>query len=131
VLPSGQKLTLDLLATINLEAVPFRAYAPSLAFLQFFKCILEVMFCEGVQHHLQFCFSHIISVKTADFQFLSSIREREKVGWMGDDSYVVFDQKFPGEKGSVTVHYCDATASSLTLLPKFRVKSLHIFTQSP
>jgi hypothetical protein len=28
LLPSGQKLTLGVLTTINLEAAPFRAYAP-------------------------------------------------------------------------------------------------------
>jgi hypothetical protein len=69
VLPSGQKLTLETLATINLEAVPIRVYAPCVAFLPFFKCILEVVFCVGVQHHLQFCFNHINRVKMADFQF--------------------------------------------------------------
>jgi hypothetical protein len=30
----------------------------------------------------------------------------------GDDSHVVFGQKFPGEKGSVRLHCRDATASS-------------------
>jgi hypothetical protein len=47
---------------------------------------------------------------------------------VGDDNHVVFDKKFPGEKGSVTVHYRDATASSSTLSSKFRVKSSHIFS---
>jgi hypothetical protein len=45
VLPSGQKLTLGLLATITLEIVPFCAYALIPVLLPFFKCILEVMFC--------------------------------------------------------------------------------------
>jgi hypothetical protein len=31
---------------------------------------------------------------------------------VGDDSHVVFGQKFPGEKGSEMVHCHDATASS-------------------
>jgi hypothetical protein len=46
-----QKLTLGLLAaaaTITLEVVSFRAYSPFPALLPFFKCILEVVFCEGV-----------------------------------------------------------------------------------
>jgi hypothetical protein len=37
VLPSGQKLTLGILATMNLEVVPFCAYALFPALLPFFK----------------------------------------------------------------------------------------------
>jgi hypothetical protein len=48
MLPSGQKLTLDLLDTVALEVVPFRASAPFPAVLPFFKCNLKVMICEGV-----------------------------------------------------------------------------------
>jgi hypothetical protein len=43
-MPSGQKLILGLLATITLEVVPFRVYAPLAALLSFLKCILEVVF---------------------------------------------------------------------------------------
>jgi hypothetical protein len=53
------KLNLGLLATITLEAVPFRTYAPFPALLPFFKCFLQVMFCEGVQHRLWFCLYHL------------------------------------------------------------------------
>jgi hypothetical protein len=41
VLPSGQNLTLELLATITLKVVHFRPYALFPALLPFFKCILE------------------------------------------------------------------------------------------
>jgi hypothetical protein len=34
----------------HLKVVTFRAYAPFPALLPFFKCILEVIFCKGVQH---------------------------------------------------------------------------------
>jgi hypothetical protein len=37
---------LGLLPTIILEIVPFRAYASFPAFIQFFKCIPEVVYCE-------------------------------------------------------------------------------------
>jgi hypothetical protein len=57
VVLSGQKLTLGLLASITLKVVLFCMYAPAL--LPFFKCILGVMFCEGVQHSLQFCLDHL------------------------------------------------------------------------
>jgi hypothetical protein len=60
VLPSGQKLTLDLLATISLEVVSFHAYAP-LPALVIFNCILEVVFCEGVQHRLRSVYQFIFS----------------------------------------------------------------------
>jgi hypothetical protein len=53
VLPSGQKVTLDLLVTIVLEVDPFRACVLFPALLTFFKCILEVVFCENLQHRLR------------------------------------------------------------------------------
>jgi threonine/homoserine efflux transporter RhtA len=37
---------LGLLATITLEVITFRAYAPFTALLPFFKCIVKVVFCE-------------------------------------------------------------------------------------
>jgi hypothetical protein len=43
VLSSGQKLTLGLLATITLEVVTSREYAPFPVLLPFFKYILEVV----------------------------------------------------------------------------------------
>jgi hypothetical protein len=56
---------LDLLATITLEVVPFRAYAPFPALLPFLKCILEDVFCEGVLHRLRFCLDHLSCAKMA------------------------------------------------------------------
>jgi hypothetical protein len=52
VLPSGQKLTLGLLAIITLEVVPFCTYAPLPVLLPFLKLMLDGVFHEGVQHHL-------------------------------------------------------------------------------
>jgi hypothetical protein len=43
-----KKLILDLLATITLKAIPFHPYTPFSELLPFFKCILEVVFCEDV-----------------------------------------------------------------------------------
>jgi hypothetical protein len=43
VVPSGQKLTLGLLATITFEVVTFLEYAPFPALLSFFKSFLEVV----------------------------------------------------------------------------------------
>jgi hypothetical protein len=58
VLPSGQKLTLGLLATIALKVVSFCEYA---ALLPFFKCTLEVMLYVGDQQRLQFCLDKKLS----------------------------------------------------------------------
>jgi hypothetical protein len=81
VLPSGRKLTLGLLATITLEVVPFRAYAPFPALLSFFKCNLEVVFCEGVQYRLRFYLDRHNCVKMAAFQFyLQSGKQKKVVG---------------------------------------------------
>jgi hypothetical protein len=49
------------------------------------------------------------------WQLLSfnSNQGNRKVGWVGDDSHVVFGQKLSAEKGkSETVHCRDTTASS-------------------
>jgi hypothetical protein len=43
---------LGVLATITLQVVPFQVYAPIPGLQQFLECILEVVFCEGVQLHL-------------------------------------------------------------------------------
>jgi hypothetical protein len=83
VVPSGQKLALGLLASITLKVVPFQAYAPFPALAAFLKCILEVLFCEGVQHCLQFSLDHPSCVKMAAFQlYLQSGKQREE-GWFG------------------------------------------------
>jgi hypothetical protein len=67
VLPSGQNLTLSLLATIIADVVPFHTYAPYPDLLPFFKGILEDVVCEGVQHCLQLCLSHLNCVIMTTF----------------------------------------------------------------
>jgi hypothetical protein len=64
---------MGLLATITLEVVTFYLYAPFPALLPFLKCILEVVFCEGVQHCLQFCLDHLSCVS-----FIFNQANREK-----------------------------------------------------
>jgi hypothetical protein len=93
VLQSGQRITLGLLSTFTLEVVPFRAYAPFPVLSQIFKCILEVVFCEGVQHRLRFCLEHLNCVKMEDFQFYLQSRKKRNVWWVG--------KTFRNEKGSV------------------------------
>jgi hypothetical protein len=100
---------LGLPATITIEVVPFRAYAPIPAFLPIFKCILQVAICVSVQHRLRFCLD---CVKMAIFQFYLQSEKQRKVGWVGDDSHVAFGKKFPGKKGSDTVCCHDATSIS-------------------
>jgi hypothetical protein len=84
---------MGLLANITLEVVPFRSYAPFPALLSLFKCILEVVFCEGVQHRLRLCLDHLNCVKMAAFQFHLQSGKQRKVGWLGEDSQVVFGKK--------------------------------------
>jgi hypothetical protein len=52
------------------------------------------MFCEGVQHHLRFCFNHLSCVKVAAFQFYLQ-SGKQKSGVDGDNNHVVVGQKFP------------------------------------
>jgi hypothetical protein len=117
VLPSGKKLTLGLLATIILEVLLFHAYAPFSALLPFFKCILEVVFFDGVQRRLRFCLDHLNCVKMAAFQFYLQSWKQRKVGKRG-------------EKGNVRL--CIVLMQQpAPFSPKFGAKSSHIFTQSP
>jgi hypothetical protein len=37
----------------------------------------------------------------AAFQFYLKFVKLRQLGWVGDNSHVVFGQQFPGEKGSV------------------------------
>jgi hypothetical protein len=55
------------MVTIALEADPFRAYAPFSALLPLFKYVLEIVFCEAVQHRLRFCLDHFKCVKLSAF----------------------------------------------------------------
>ncbi len=101
LLPSGQKLILRLLATITLKVVAFHTYTSVPAILPFLKCILEAMFCEGVQHCLHFCLDHLNCVRLAAFQLHLQSKEQRKisgsqvrrVGLVEDDSDVVFGLK--------------------------------------
>jgi hypothetical protein len=79
VLPSGQNLTLGLLVTITLEAVPVCAYAEFSAILSVSKCVLEAMFCESVEH-LRFCLDRL-KCQYSGLLGLASVKETEK--WLG------------------------------------------------
>jgi hypothetical protein len=80
MLQSGQILTLGLLTTITLEVITVHMYASFPVLLPFLKCILEVVFCEGVQHHLQFYRNHLDCVKMAALQFQLQSGKQKKVG---------------------------------------------------
>jgi uncharacterized membrane protein len=90
MLPTAKKLTLSLLATITLKVVTFHVYAPFSVLLPFFKCILEISFCEGAQHYLRLCLDHLSCVKMVAFQFYLQLRKQKSrrdqvrsVGWVG------------------------------------------------
>jgi hypothetical protein len=60
-----------------------------------FKCILEVMFCEGVRHLLRFFLDHLSCVNMAAFQFYLQSGRQRKAEWVEDDSHVVFGKNIP------------------------------------
>jgi hypothetical protein len=64
------------------------------ALLPFFKCILKVVFCEGVQHCLQFGLDQLNCVKMATLQFYLQ-SGKQKSWWVGDDSHALFGKKNP------------------------------------
>jgi hypothetical protein len=66
----------------------------------------------------------------AAFQSYLQSGKQRKVGWVGDESHVVFGKKFPGEKRKCETVFChDATVSSF--VAKVQAKSLHILMQLP
>jgi hypothetical protein len=123
VLPSGQKVTLGLLATITLEVFPS---ASAIFFNIFCKSCSVMVFSIA-------CNSASITSTVSKwclFSFIFNRGKRKKVGWVGDGSHVVFGKKFRDEKGSMRL--CVVVMQQLVLLsPKLGAKSSHIFTQSP
>jgi hypothetical protein len=71
-----------------------------------FKCILEVVFCEGVQHRLRFCLDHLSCVKMAAFQFYrQSEKQKSNVGG-GTTVMLILVKNSLGKDGSDdTVRY--------------------------
>jgi hypothetical protein len=100
---------------------------------QFFPALLPFLnaswklFCEGVQHCLQYCLDHLNCVKMPAFQFYLQSGKQRKVGWLYE-SHVVFGQKFSGEKGNV--RRCVVVMQQPVLLsPVFGANSSHISMQ--
>jgi hypothetical protein len=55
----------------------------------------------------------------ADFQFCLQSGKQRKVGWVGNDSHVVFGKKrVPGEKGSVSCKMYVNTETTLAYIDK-------------
>jgi hypothetical protein len=134
VLSSGQKLTFGQLATITFEVVLFHMYSWLTALLPLFKCILEVLFCDSVQHCLKFCLDRLNCFKMVAIQLGKQRKvvgeQVWRVGWVGMGVIWFLVQKFPGQKGSVK--WCAVMMQQPVLLsPKFWAESLHIFMQSP
>jgi hypothetical protein len=76
--------------------------------------MLEVMFCVGVQHRLQFYLDHLNCAKMMAFQFYLQSGKQRKIGCVGDHSHVVFGQNFPSEK--VNVRWCVASSFAAKVL---------------
>jgi hypothetical protein len=77
------------------------------------------------------CLDHLNCVKMAASRFYLQSGKQRKVGWMGDDSHVVFGKKkFQGKKGSVRRRVV-VMQQPVLLSPKLGAKSSHIFTQPP
>jgi hypothetical protein len=85
VLAFGQKLTVGLLATITLTSSVRSASA-------ILKCILEVVFCEAVQHRPNSLLCHLNLCQNGCFQlYLQSGKQKSNVS--GDCSHVVLGKK--------------------------------------
>jgi hypothetical protein len=67
-------------------------------FCRFLKCILEIVFCEGVQLRLRLCLDHLNCVKMAVVQFYLQSEKQKSTVCVRDDTRVIFGQEFPGEK---------------------------------
>jgi hypothetical protein len=98
---------LGLLATITLKAVPFCIYTPfPSASAIFLKCMLEIMFCEGVQHALQFCPDHLSFVRMLGNRKVTRAKSDKLISWVVDESNIAFGKKFPGERRLCKMVHC-------------------------
>jgi hypothetical protein len=95
-------------------ATPFRKYALFPACLQFFKCILEVVFCAGVQHHLQSCLYHLNCIKKAGNRAKAQGTKSDEQDMWGTTFMLFLVKKFPCEKGSV--RWCTVVMQEPVLL---------------
>jgi hypothetical protein len=78
------------------EIVSSCLYAPFPALLPLFKMHPEsCVLC--VQHRLRFCLDNLSCIKMAALQFYLKSGKQRRVGWVGEDSLVIFGQEFPGE----------------------------------
>jgi hypothetical protein len=112
---------------ITLELAPFPAL------LTFLKCILEVVFFEGVQHRLRLRLDHVSYVKMAASSFRVTENSHgamssEWVGW-GTAAMLLLVKEIPGRKGSVKWRVV-VLQQPVMLSPKFSAKSSHIFMKS-
>jgi hypothetical protein len=86
--------------------------------------------CECAQYCLWFFLSHLSCVK---WRYLQSGKQRKvskgqvrPVGWVGDDSHVIFSNEIPWWKKKC---YCIVVMQQQVVLSKFR-RSLHTFSHS-
>jgi hypothetical protein len=94
--------------------IPLICTVPSASAI--FKCILQVVFCEGVQHCLRFSLGHLSCVKMTVFKFYLQSGKQRKVGRMGT-TVMLFLSKIPQWKRKCEMaHCCDATASSFVTI---------------
>jgi hypothetical protein len=99
-MPSCQKLSLGLLATITLEVVPFHPYAPFHVLLLFLNAYWKLSSVRVFSIACDSAWITSVVSKWRPFSFIVN-QENRKVGWMGEDSLVIFGQKVTGEKGRV------------------------------
>jgi hypothetical protein len=111
---------LGLLACITIEVVRFCAYAPFPALLPFLKFILEVVLCEGVQHCLRFCLSHLSYIETAVSSIGKTEKSHRRPSQMsrvsGGRQSFCFWSIIPRRKRKCEMRCHDATASTLHLI---------------
>jgi hypothetical protein len=98
--PSGQKVTLDLLAAIILKVVHFHMYTLFPVVLQFLNASWKSC---SMRVFSSACNSASITSFVSKWRPFSSIfnRRNRKVRRVGDNRHIVFYKKFPCEKGTV------------------------------
>jgi hypothetical protein len=108
MLPSGQKLTLGLLATITHQVVPFHAYAPFPAHLPFLSASWKSC---SVSVFRAACNSSWVLSKWRPFSFIFNFGNR-RVGWVEGDNRVGLVKNSLVKRKCEMAHCHYATASS-------------------
>jgi hypothetical protein len=112
---------------VQIRPLPCLCAVPSASGI--LKCVVEVVFCEGIQHSLRFCLDHLTVSKWRPFSLIFNQGNRENYSGWGT-TVILFLLKNSLVERSVR-RWVFMTQQPVLLSSNFVTKFSHFFTQSP